>query len=140
MKFNKLIPELSVSNFDKSLHFYTKILGFSIEYDRDERRFAFLSLQGSQLMIEDLKSANKQFITGKLEHPFGRGINFQIQVKAVMPIIKKIKKHKYPVWHGISVNWYRKDNKLLGNKEFLVKDPDGYLLRIFENIGSKPLK
>ena len=91
-------------------------------------------------MIEDVKYANKQFLTGELEHPFGRGINIQIQVKAVMPIIKKIKKHKYRVWHGININWYRKDNRLLGNKEFLVKDPDGYLLRIFENIGTKPIK
>ena len=140
MKFNKLIPELSVSDFDKSLDFYTKILGFSIEYSREERRFAFLSFQGSQLMIEDANFANQQYRTGKLEYPFGRGINIQIQAKSIMPIVKRIKKHKYPIWHGVSINWYRKDNILLGNKEFLVKDPDGYLLRIFENIGTKPLK
>ena len=52
MKFNKLIPELGVSNFEKSLEFYTKILGFKIEYKRNESKFAFLSFQGSQIMIE----------------------------------------------------------------------------------------
>ena len=140
MKFNKLIPELSVSDFEKSMNFYTKILGFSVEYSREERRFAFLSFQGSQLMIEDARFANKQYRIGKLEYPFGRGINIQVQVKAIMPIIKKLKKYEYPIWHEVCVNWYRKDNKLLGNKEFLVKDPDGYLLRIFEDIGTKPLK
>lgn len=140
MEFNKLIPELSVSDFQKSLNFYTKVLGFLVEYTREERKFAFLSCQGSQLMIEDVKFANKQYRTGKLKYPFGRGINIQIQVRAIMPIIKRLKKYKYPIWHGMCVNWYRKDNRLLGNKEFLVKDPDGYLLRIFEDIGSKPLR
>ena len=138
-KFNKLIPELSVSNFDKSLHFYTNIIGFKVEYTREERRFAFLSFQGSQLMIEDMKSANKQYITGKIERPFGRGINFQIEVKDLAPVIKRVKRYKYPIWQQVRVNWYRKDNTLLGNKEFLLKDPDGYLLRFFENIGSKPV-
>ena len=31
MKFNPLIPELSVSNFEKSLEFYRDILGFKVE-------------------------------------------------------------------------------------------------------------
>ena len=34
-------------------------------------------------------------------------------------------------------NWYRQDDKLLGNKEFLVQDPDGYLFRFSEDLGSK---
>ena len=35
-------------------------------------------------------------------------------------------------------NWYRKDDILLGCKEFLVQDPDGYLLRISEDLGQRP--
>jgi len=38
MKFNKLIPELSVSDFKKSIDFYTKIIGFKMEYQRGELR------------------------------------------------------------------------------------------------------
>ena len=30
-------------------------------------------------------------------------------------------------------------NKLLGNKEFLVQDPDGYLLRFSEDLGEKEM-
>ena len=33
-----------------------------------------------------------------------------------------------------------KDNKLLGNKEVLVQDPDGYLLRFSDDLGEKELK
>ena len=136
MKFNKLIPELSVSSFEKSLSFYTKIIGFKIEYKRDESKFAMLSFQGSQIMIEEV---NNHWSTGKLETPFGRGINFQIEVDKIQPILDKLKKHNYPIFVEPKENWYRQDNKLLGNKEFLVQDPDGYLLRFSEDIGTKPL-
>lgn len=52
MKFNKLIPELAVADLGRSLEFYAKVLGFKVEYTRDESGFAFLSLQGNQIMIE----------------------------------------------------------------------------------------
>ena len=54
MKSNLLLPELYVTNFQRSLHFYTEILGFVIEYQREKPFFAFLSYQGSQLMIQEL--------------------------------------------------------------------------------------
>ena len=37
----------------------------------------------------------------------------------------------------IQENWYRAGNKLVGHKEFLVLDPDGYLLRFAQDIGEK---
>ena len=39
----------------------------------------------------------------------------------------------------LSVSSFKKSNQLLGNKEFLVKDPDGYLLRFAEDLGAKPV-
>lgn len=137
MKFNKLIPELSVSNFEKSLEFYTKILGFKIEYRRNESKFAFLSLGGNQIMIERINGA---WSTGKLERPFGRGINFQMEVADISTILESLKRNNYPVFVEPQENWYRQNNVLVGNKEFLVKDPDGYLLRFFKDLGNKKLK
>lgn len=125
MKFNKLIPELSVSDFSKSLWFYTKVLLFKIEYRRDEDKFAFLSFQGSQIMIEEV---NNNFKTGKLVYPFGRGINFQIEVDDIDSILDRLKKQKYPITIMPKENWYRMDDVLLGVREFLITDPDGYLL------------
>ena len=37
----------------------------------------------------------------------------------------------------IEENWYRHDDKMLGNKEFLIQDPDGYLLRFTQDLGEK---
>jgi len=136
MKFNKLIPELSVSDINKSIEFYTKILGFKIEYQREECKFAFLSLNGSQIMIEQI---NGHWETGKLEYPLGRGINFQIEALNVDSLVKSLQARKYPIMIMPKENWYRVGNKLYGNREFLVKDPDGYLLRFSEDLGKKPL-
>ena len=48
-----------------------------------------------------------------------------------------LKTNKIKIKNNIEENWYRQDNKLLGNKEFLVQDPDGYLLRFSEDLGEK---
>ena len=77
MKFNKLIPELSVTNIDKSKEFYLNI-GFKIAYERKEDKFCFLELEENQIMIEEI---NDHWNTGTLEYPFGRGINISMEIK-----------------------------------------------------------
>jgi len=52
MKFNGLIPELSVSDITKSKNFYINVLGFHLDYERFADRFAFLSYGEAQIMIE----------------------------------------------------------------------------------------
>jgi len=145
MKFNKLIPELGVKNIDKSLNFYIKILGFKVEYQRSEDKFAFLSFNGMQIMVEEImknkKSQKKSlYYVGKLEYPLGRGINFQISVKNIDPLVATLEKNKYPLKMRPRVDWHRKDEVLLGYKSFLVMDPDGYLLRFCQDFGKKKMR
>ena len=135
MKFNKLIPELSITNLENSLKFY-KTLGFKIEYERPENKFAFLSLGEIQFMIQELTDNDKWDIA-PLSYPFGNGINFQLEVDNVESIYNNLKKDGYKIAFEIEENWYRQDDKLLGNKEFLVQDPDGYLLRLSEDMGER---
>jgi hypothetical protein len=135
MKFNKLIPELSVSDLMLSLKFYLN-LGFKVEYERKENKFALLSLEGSQIMIQEI---NGIWETGKLERPFGRGINFQIKVADTTSLLKSLKENSIELFQEIKENWYRQGDLLLGNREFLVQDPDGYLLRFIKDLGSKSL-
>jgi catechol 2,3-dioxygenase-like lactoylglutathione lyase family enzyme len=80
MKFNPLVPELQVSDFDRSLAFYRDVLGFEILYLRVDERFAFLDREGAQLMIEQTVDPERMWNTADLAAPFGRGINFQIRV------------------------------------------------------------
>jgi len=77
--------------------------------------------------------------TAELTHPLGRGINFQIEVDNVDVLIEKISKNGIKLFMEREEKWYRVDNKLEGNKQFLVQDPDGYLLRFFQDLGSKSI-
>jgi len=135
MKFLPLLPEFYVTNFSNSLHFYVNILGFKLEYKRENPKFGFLSYQKSQLVIQELVPGEKE--EEKLEYPFGRGINFQIETDNIQKIIESLNKNNYPLKRGIKDSWYKENNVLHGCREILVTDPDGYLLRFSQSIGIK---
>lgn len=135
MIFNKCIPELDVTNLKRALDFYL-LCGFKIEYERKEDKFAFLSLEGTQLMLQELSEENKWYV-GNLEYPFGRGVNFQVEVDDVESIYNKLKENNYKIAFPMEENWYRDGDLLLGCKEFLVQDPDGYLFRFQSDLGCK---
>ena len=126
---------MSVSNLQASIKFY-KTLGFKIEYERPEDKFVFLSLGEIQFMLQEI-SENGKWDISPLSYPFGNGINFQLEVNDVQDIYNNLKQNNYKITYEIEENWYRQDDKLLGNKEFLVQDPDGYLLRFSEDLGEK---
>lgn len=137
MEFNRLIPELSVSDVERSLGFYTGVLGFKIEYSRPGDGFYFLSLEGSQMMIEEV---NDHWWTGELEHPFGRGINFQIEVSDVSVLVERLGEADLARFRPLKESWYRGEGTEYGQIEFLVQDPDGYLLRFTQDIGERKLE
>jgi len=133
--FNKNIPELSVTNLSKSLDFY-KTAGFKIEYERPENNFAFISLGEIQFMLQEITD-NDKWEVAPLTYPFGNGINFQLEVENIAQIYNNFRNNNYKIAYDIEENWYRQNDKLLGNKEFLIQDPDGYLLRFSEDLGEK---
>ena len=135
MYFNKIIPELSVTNLQNSLKFY-KVLGFKVEYERTENKFVFLSLGEIQFMLQEISEDDKWDVA-PLSYPFGNGINFQLEVDDINKIYKALVDNNYKIAFDIEENWYRQGDKLLGNREFLVQDPDGYLLRFSEDLGEK---
>jgi len=138
MEFLPILAELSISDFSKSLKFYVDILGFKIEYQRKNPNFAFLSYNGSQIMIQELRPSEKE--SEKLEYPFGRGVNFQIETESVQKIIESLDINNYPIKRGIKDSWYKGENKSYGCREILVLDPDGYLLRFSEELGERDIK
>lgn len=135
MYWNKTIPELSVTNLENSLNFY-KTAGFKVEYERPENKFVFISLGEIQFMLQEI-SINDKWTLSPLTYPFGNGINFQLDVNNLEEIYNNFKKSNYKITFEMEENWYRKDNIMLGNKEFLIQDPDGYLLRFMEDLGEK---
>ena len=138
MRQNSLVPEISVTDFERSLRFYTEILGFKVEYKREEEGFAFLSLGSSQIMIDRI-GVGRTWETGKFEYPLGRGINFQIEVESIDGILENLKKNAIKLFLEVEEKWYRKGDVEAGNKQFLVQDPDGYLLRFAEDLGEREI-
>lgn len=125
MKYNKLIPELSVTDIEKSKDFYLKI-GFKVMYERKKDKFIFLQLEGNQLMIEQI---NDNWNTAILEYPFGRGINISMSISNVESYYKKLKNKNITFFKEFMVNKYEVNGIIYEDKEFLIQDPDGYLLR-----------
>lgn len=140
MKESSLIPELKVLDFKKSLDFFTRLAGFRVLYARPESDFAMLGFNGGRLMIEGLTDKSRCWFVGQIERPFGRGINFQIEVQDVQALYQKFRAAEYPIFFEMEEKWYRAEDKELGHKQFLVQDPDGYLFRFFENIGFRSYK
>ncbi|KAB7708324.1 VOC family protein [Plesiomonas shigelloides] len=133
--WNPMVPELSVSNFYLSLTFYCDLLGFSVRNQRKNPDFAYLELENVQIMLEQIHQHT--WITGSLDMPFGRGINFQIEISDINSIYNRLKSANIELFREMYDTWYDIGDKLSGQREFLVQDPDGYLLRFSQYLGEK---
>ena len=104
-------------------------------WERPEEKFLYLGREGAELMLE--QPTGRHFLAGKLEHPYGRGMNLQIQVSAVDALHNGVIRANAPIYLPMEEKWYRTGDHLSGNRQFIVADPDGYLLRFFEDLGSR---
>ena len=129
MNFNKLIPELSVSDINKTREFYVDVLGFKICYERPEDKFIFVEKDGNQIMLEQI---NGNWNVGKMEYPFGRGINFEMTISDVDAVYERIEKAGMKLFRKMEVKDYECGDETVHQKQFLVQDPDGYLLRFVD--------
>ncbi len=129
MNFNKLIPELSVTDINKTREFYVDVLGFKICYERPEDKFIFVEKDGNQIMLEQI---NGNWNVGKMEYPFGRGINFEMTISDVDAVYERIEKAGIKLFRKMEVKDYECGNETVHQKQFLVQDPDGYLLRFVD--------
>lgn len=77
--------------------------------------------------------------TGPLEYPYGGGIHLAMLVGTLDVLLQSLQEHHYPLFAEPAEQWYRAGQTLLGRREFLVMDPDGYLLRFAQSLGEKPL-
>lgn len=129
MNFNKLIPELSVTDINKTREFYVDVLGFKICYERPEDKFIFVEKDGNQIMMEQI---NDNWNVGKMDYPFGRGINFEMTISDVDAVYERIEKAGIKLFRKMEVKDYECGNETVHQKQFLIQDPDGYLLRFVD--------
>jgi catechol 2,3-dioxygenase-like lactoylglutathione lyase family enzyme len=131
-----LVPELYVTDLVRSMLFYVDVLGFDVAYQRREDRFAYLTLGAAHLMLEQAGTGRK-FLTAPLERPFGRGMNLDIEVPNVLSLYAGVTTDGAPIHLPMEEKWYRVGGELAGRRQFVVEDPDGYLLRFSQDLGRK---
>jgi catechol 2,3-dioxygenase-like lactoylglutathione lyase family enzyme len=135
---SNLVPELDVCRLEASLDFYVGCLGFEVLYRRENEGFAMIAHEGVRLMLEWADSPGRHFRTAPLEHPYGRGINFQITVSDVNVLHDKAVAAGHVPLYPLEERWYVAGPKEVGQRQFVIADPDGYLLRFCTDLGSRP--
>ena len=132
-----LVPELYVSDLQRSLQFWCALLGFRSLYQRPESGFAYLERERAQVMLE--QAGKEPWMVADLAQPFGRGINLQIATSSLQPLLDRLAAAQWPLFVQPAERWYRTGNSESGQRQFLVQDPDGYLLRFTEGLGERPV-
>lgn len=137
-----MVPELYVTALPASLAFWRDLLGFRVLYDRPEQGFAAIERDGVEFMLEEYETGPSErcWDTGAREKPYGRGINFEITVVDVAPLLTALQQAAWPLFFGPEERWYRINvSEETGVHQFLVQDPDGYLLRFSQSLGRRLL-
>ena len=131
-----LVPELAVTNSQASKRFWCDLVGFSLRYERPEEGFGYLVLGSAHLMLDQIDQG-RTWATGPLDPPLGRGINLEIQVVNLDDALQRITEAGWPIFVEPEEKWYRADDIEIGVRQFLIQDPDGYLLRLQQEIGER---
>jgi predicted enzyme related to lactoylglutathione lyase len=133
--WNPLVPELTVSSLETSLRFY-QAAGFSVCFQRANPPFAYLELGDAQIMLEQQHADG--WNVEPLDRPLGRGINFQIEVADAESTLASLQAVGAPVFRPLRDTWYAiSELQQEGQREFLVQDPDGYLMRFAQYLGTR---
>ena len=90
-------------------------------------------------MLEEVSGVGRKWITAPLEKPFGRGINFQFEANDWSRPLENLQEQQWPLYLAPEDKWYRAGDEEVGQRQFLVQDPDGYLLRLCQPIGRRKL-
>lgn len=124
-----MLPEFRVSDFERSKKFYLD-LGFKIYNERPEDKFILITMEDISLMIMQLtKTPDSWNSYAPMEYPLGRGMHIQMEVSNVDKLYARVKKMGFSLFRDLETHEYREHGKILKCKEFLLQDPDGYLLR-----------
>jgi hypothetical protein len=79
----------------------------------------------------------RTFLVGELARPYGRGSTCSSRRPTSVPSMSG-RAHGVEPWLAIEEAWCRRGDLLLGQRQLMVQDPGGYLLRLFEAIGTRP--
>ena len=125
-QFNKLTPNLIVSDVAASVAFYVDVLGFTAGHRvPDEAPFVFASVNaGSVEIFFNAREAAVQEYPSLAGRALGVSGTRFIEVKGIEDYYASLD-GRVTVLTPLFTQWY-------GMKEFVIADPDGYILTVAE--------
>ena len=129
-----LVPELLVTELAASLDFWVGLCGFEVRYERMDEGFAAIALGSAHVMLDQI-GLGRDWVPALLERPLGRGVNFEIAVPSIDPLLGRLTAAGWPLFLAPVEKTYRKGGTEVRVGQFLVQDPDGYLLRFTSRVG-----
>ena len=90
------------------------------------------------MLLED--NDNEHSRTGPMEFPRGQGVNLSIATQDLPSLMKALEANNYPLRIPVRDQWHRQDHVEHGQRQLWVMDPDGYLLRFIEGLGTRDAK
>lgn len=139
---NPLVPELWCSNFDASIEFYTNVVGFEVAQRRGGDPHAYLSFHGAQIMLAhwELDGNWVPWYPEHMERPYGRGINLQFMVPDVDGLYEAALGRGAEPLVEIYEDDIWKSDCMDTRRQFMVSDPDGYVLRFAQSLRTRPVE
>jgi lactoylglutathione lyase len=115
------------------------VLGFRVLHERPAERFAHLEREGAEIMLEQPLRLDRLFPRAELTHPYGRGMNLEIDVDEVIPLHEACVAAGAEIVLSLEERWYALESESLHVRQFAVADPDGYVIRLSQRIGVRQL-
>jgi len=133
--FSKLTPNLLVADVERSLGFYTKVLGFERGLTVPEQSpFVFGSVVSGpvEIFFNERETATKEY-PGFAGKPIGISgtIFIELQGSGQIERLHDRLKSAVPIVMDLVTQWY-------GVKEFAIADPDGYVITFAERVAADP--
>ena len=129
LKATKLTPNLIVSSVERSLTFYTEVLGFSRGMTvPDESPFVFASVMSGavEIFLNDKSTVARESPQFAGLSVGGGGNTMFIEVEAIDSLHDRLKPNVKIVM-PIVTQWY-------GMREFAITDPDGYVITFAQRV------
>ena len=98
--------------------------------------FLHLAREGAELMPDTIDQG-WTWLAAPADPPYGRGMNLQIWTRDAAALYAHVISHGGPIFMELEEKLYRCDDSYSGSRQFIVQDPDGYLLRFAEDIGQQ---
>jgi len=121
---------LACKDLDKAIKFYTEQLGFKVVKEETEADFVTLEFAENSIMLEKdklMKDALPELKEELSGNKYGVGVTIFIHVDDADRRYRDIKAKGVQIFSKI-------ETKPWGAREFVIKDPEGYLLNVHAHI------